>query len=178
MTKEQKRLREYRDDRKYIPVLLSQLQSEELKTRAANEVCTYVYSAYKYKRRFYSLTVLSVLLPAVTVTINSIDSIPEDVVSISVSLLSMVTVVVTGVMSTMKARESWVRNREYAERAKTEISNCLMGTGIYDAPKDNQIVADNERKLAERLEELYAEEQGKWKELRSKREDNLPKNSS
>lgn len=169
MTLEQKELSEYRNDKKYIPILLTRLHSESLKTRAANEVCTYVYSACKYKRRFLFFTFLSIALPAIIVMLNSMKFLEADMVSIAVSLLSTITIVVTGIMNTLKANETWIRNREYAERAKAEIFNCIMGIGDYKAAGENQdIIAANERKLAERLEALFAEERGQWKDLRTK----------
>lgn len=150
----------YRDDRKFFPVLLSKIKSEDLKAKTANEVGTYIYSAYKYKRRFYSFTLLSVALPAIVVAINSIESLNDNASNVAVSLLSMATVIVTGIMSTMKARESWVRNREFAERAKSEIFNCIMKIGEYEEAKNEEAL------LAVRLEELYMEERGQWKKLR------------
>lgn len=150
----------YRDDRKFFPVLLSKIKSEDLKAKTANEVGTYIYSAYKYKRWFYSFTLLSVALPAIVVAINSIESLNDNASNVAVSLLSMATVIVTGIMSTMKARESWVRNREFAERAKSEIFNCIMKIGEYEEAKNEEAL------LAVRLEELYMEERGQWKTLR------------
>lgn len=155
-----KNIFKYRDDRKYLFVLADRIQSEDLKNRIANEVGTYVYSAYKYKRRFYGLTILSIGLPAGVVALNSIEAFKGDSVNVAVSFLSMATVIVTGIMSTMKARESWIRNREYAERAKNEIFNCIMRIEEY---KDND---GREEMLAKRLEELYMEERGMWKKLR------------
>lgn len=120
------------------------------------------YLGSKYKRRFYSFTLLSVALPAIVVAINSIEGLNDGASNVAVSLLSMATVIVTGIMSTMKARESWVRNREYAERAKSEIFDCIMKIGEYE----DEETADGEILLAERLEELYMEERGQWKKLR------------
>lgn len=157
-----KNILQYRDDRKYVPVLINGINSLELRERTANEVGTFVYSAYKYKRRFYSFTFLSVSLPALVVALNSIEIIQGVAINVVISLLSMATVIVTGVMSTMKARESWIRNREYAERAKKEIFACLMGIGKYE-----QGVEVREKLLAQKLEELYMEEQGQWKKTRS-----------
>lgn len=152
---------QYRDDRKYLPTLISGIKSLELRKRTANEVGTFVYSAYKYKRRFYGFTFLSISLPAVVVALNSIENIKGDTTNVVISLLSMITVIVTGFMSTMKARESWIRNREYAERAKNEIFSCLMEIGEYE--KENT----GEKLLSLKLEELYMEEQGQWKKIRS-----------
>lgn len=53
-----------RNDKNYFFYLVQELESKSLQNRIYNEVGTYVYSAYKYKRRFYILTILSVILPA------------------------------------------------------------------------------------------------------------------
>lgn len=171
MTSENIKLEEYRDDRKYVPILINMLQSEALKCRAANEVCTYVYSAYKYRRIFYILTFLSIMFPAIVVGVNSMNISDNNVITILISMLSVFTVIVTGILSTMKAKESWIRNREYAERAKMEIFNCVMEMGEYKKTTNSEERIENERQLAERLEALFAEERGAWKSLRLKKDE-------
>lgn len=153
-----------------MPILVNQIKNEKLKHRVANEVYTYVYGAYKYKRRYYLLTFLSVSLPAVIVAINSSELLQGDISDTTVSFLSMATVIVSGIMGTMKSKESWVRYREYAESAKQEIFNCVMEIGEYDESKKND--SDwREKKLALNLENLYSQESGQWKTLRKQKDE-------
>lgn len=111
------------------------------------------------------------MFPAIVVGVNSMNISDNNVITILISMLSVFTVIVTGILSTMKAKESWIRNREYAERAKMEIFNCVMEMGEYKKTTNSEERIENERQLAERLEALFAEERGAWKSLRLKKDE-------
>lgn len=162
--KSEKNLKNCRRDKIYIDLLVESIRSKDLKSRIANETYTYIYGSDKYKRIYKSLVFLSILLPALIAMMNGNAFFKGDTNKLVIALLSMLSVIVTGVLGSAKAKESWVRYREYAERAKREIFLAVMQIGEYSSLSDCE---EKEKKLAEELEKLYLEESGRWRELRS-----------
>lgn len=157
-----------RNDKNYFFYLVQELESKSLQNRIYNEVGTYVYSAYKYKRRFYILTILSVILPALVSILNNTQFAEKEEIDIVISVISLVIVIVAGLTNTIKAKESWIRNREFAEMAKSEIFKCVMEIGVYaDIVGETGDSKKKEKLLAEQLENIFQHERGEWKMFRS-----------
>lgn len=163
-----KQYKNLRNDKNYFFYLVEELESKSLKNRIYNEVGTYVYGAYKYKRRFYILTTLSVALPALVSILNNTQLAEEECINIVISVVSLVIVIIAGLTNTIKAKESWIRNREFAEMAKSEIFKCVMEIGVYaDIVEKTGDVKGKEKRLAEELENIFQHERGEWKMIRS-----------
>lgn len=154
-----------RSDKIYVPLLIKTIKNQTLKERIANEVYTYVYGAYKYKRRHYTLLVLSIFFPAAVAAISGSTLFDEDLSNKIVPLLSMSAVIVSGIFSSFKAKESWSRYREYAEKAKNEIFCYAMGLEEYATMQETE----RQKLLAENMEDLFLEERKQWKELRNQK---------
>lgn len=158
-----------KSDKVYIPFLIEAIGEENLKKRIANEVYTYVYGAYKYKRIHYTLLILSIFLPAAVTALSGGTLFDVDFNNRIIPILSMSAVIVSGLFSSFKAKESWARYRKYAERAKNEIFCFVMEIEDYEDhdKKDN---SKREKLLAERMENLFLEENKLWQEMRKQKD--------
>ncbi len=149
----------WKDDLVYVAALLEEIEDNMLKKRTAHMLYTYVYGAQKYKRRYYLFTWLTVALPALMVFLNSFESSQDMTVRAAVSLCSLTIAVVSGIAGSVKTRESWVRYRKYCEWVKRELF-------LYSMAKEEGNVQEKEKKLAEKLEQIYKQEGVNWGELR------------
>lgn len=155
-----------KSDKVYLPMLLNTISNQSLRERIANEVYTYVYGAYKYKRIHYILLILSIFFPAAVTAISGSSLFSEALSSKMVPLLSMSAVIVSGIFSSFKAKESWARYRVYAECSKKEIFSFAMKIGDYE----NKGQEECEKILANNMETLFLEERTQWKEQRVQKE--------
>ena len=103
----------WKEDSVYVPALLDAIENDLLKKRSAHMLYTYVYGAQKYKKRYYLFTWLTVVLPALVVFFNSFERGQNPALRAAVSLCSLAVAVVSGISGSVKARESWVRYRQY-----------------------------------------------------------------
>lgn len=154
-----------KSDKVYVPILLNTIDNQALKERIANEIYTYVYGAYKYKKIHYILLILSILFPAAVTAISGSTLLNETLSSKMIPLLSMLAVIVSSIFNSFKAKESWSRYREYAEKAKKEIFSFAMKIGDYE----NRCQEEREKILADNMETLFQEERTQWKELRGQK---------
>ena len=93
------------------------------------------------------------------VFLNSFESSQDMTVRAAVSLCSLTIAVVSGIAGSVKTRESWVRYRKYCEWVKRELF-------LYSMAKEEGNVQEKEKKLAEKLEQIYKQEGVNWGELR------------
>lgn len=149
----------WKEDSVYVPALLDAIENDLLKKRSAHMLYTYVYGAQKYKKRYYLFTWLTVVLPALVVFFNSFERGQNPALRAAVSLCSLAVAVVSGISGSVKARESWVRYRKYCEWVKRELF-------LYSMAKEEGNVQEKEKKLAEKLEQIYKQEGVNWGELR------------
>lgn len=149
----------WKEDSVYVPALLDTIENDLLKKRSAHMLYTYVYGAQKYKKRYYLFTWLTVVLPALVVFFNSFERGQNPALRAAVSLCSLAVAVVSGISGSVKARESWVRYRKYCEWVKRELF-------LYSMAKEEGNVQEKEKKLAEKLEQIYKQEGVNWGELR------------
>ncbi len=149
----------WKEDSVYVPALLDAIENDLLKKRSAHMLYTYVYGAQKYKKRYYLFTWLTVVLPALVVFFNSFERGQNPAMRAAVSLCSLAVAVVSGISGSVKARESWVRYRKYCEWVKRELF-------LYSMAKEEGNVQEKEKKLAEKLEQIYKQEGVNWGELR------------
>lgn len=133
-----------------------------LRTRVQSIGDWYIESAFKYKRIFYSCSVLAIMIPVLVTTANGIfiSEAQEGVVKVFTILGSAVTALSTAFLSFSKCREKWTLYRSTFERIKRELS-------IYWA-KEN---ADQRlESLIVKIEDYMKEEHEEWWEISRKME--------
>lgn len=152
---------EYRKDTVYIPKLLEEIECRELKERTCHMLYTFMVGAKKYKRRYHILTGLSVFFPAAITVFTNLKLGNNIYIQVLVSLCSMAMAVLTGISGSMKAKESWIRYRMYCERVKKELVCYQLKMQPYNS-------ADREQHLAQKLEDIYADERQEWEQMRGR----------
>lgn len=154
----------YKEDEIFVPELLSQIRDEGVRNRISNEVCTYMAGAKKYKRRHYFFEILMVVLPLMVSVIEIVLK-DSEWKSLFIVVLSIVSAIFGRIIVYQKAFESWKRYRKYLEMSKREIFSYIYSFGKY---KNIEIQKEADDLFLERMEQIFAEENHAWNELREK----------
>ena len=109
-----------------------------------------IIKSTRYKRMFYILSILVLILNASIPVINQIEKFP-----IVVTIVASISTVITGIITLINFKDVWYRYRVTAEKIKTEcmLLNCRLGQ--YSC-------VNREKKFLIRIEEILAEDQESW----------------
>lgn len=142
-----------------IEIFTSNIENTIIKQRVYQVLKWNIIKSTNYKRIFYFLSVILLILNASIPVINQIEKFP-----IVVTIIASISTVITGIITLINFKDVWHRYRLTAERIKTEcmLLNCRLGqySGI-----------DREKKFMLRFEEILAENQELWIKSRFTQED-------
>ena len=142
------------DELSSIEIFTSNIENPVIKQRVYQVLSWNIIKSTRYKRMFYILSILILILNASIPVINQIEKFPI-VVTIIASISSVITLI--------NFKDVWYRYRVTAEKIKTEcmLLNCRLGQ--YSC-------VNREKKFLIRIEEILAEDQESW--IKSRFEDN------
>ena len=141
------------DELSSIEIFTSNIENPVIKQRVYQVLSWNIIKSTRYKRMFYILSILILILNA---------SIPVKF-PIVVTIIASISSVITGIITLINFKDVWYRYRVTAEKIKTEcmLLNCRLGQ--YSC-------VNREKKFLIRIEEILAEDQESW--IKSRFEDN------
>lgn len=117
----------------------------------------YDKSSRQFKRRYFGLSVLNIIVLALIPIISlHADSFP--VVKVTVALLGAGAAIITGILNLMKFKENWLEYRYTCEALKAEREKHEYQAGEYKGLKFNEADA----LLVERCEAIMTAEHSTW----------------
>lgn len=145
------------NERKDIEVLCSAIDDEILRKRMKSSMEWYTENAVKNRRRFYFLSLLTIIMPLLATLINGWVGVPNSYIKNLVSLCSMLAAVAASSLSLLKCQEKWILYRSTVERMKSLLA-------LYRA---GEIGKKELSTLIQKLEDCMDEEHLEWREMRS-----------
>ncbi len=146
-------------DKEYIPKLLEKIEQSSARELLAHELYFYSTRALIYKRVFMSLSLFTVLMPAVVTGLSSFASINPLYVKILITVFSAISTVSAGILGIFKVRDHWINYRTNCERLKREI--ILYTQKIK--PHENLSAEQSYKLFLERCEGIIGDERSHWR---------------
>ena len=138
-------------------ILYKNIGNEVIKERIRSSGQWYIERAIRYKRYFYSLSIISIILPLIISSVNILGASWENEVRIVTTIASAIVSMVTGLLTFTKCGEKWTLYRSTIEMIKSELTLFWTKTPVPDE-KD---LAN----LTYRLEEIMNKEHSRWKKM-------------
>mgnify|MGYP001157701937 FL=1 len=138
------------DELSSIEIFTSNIENPVIKQRVYQVLSWNIIKSTRYKRMFYILSILVLILNASIPVINQIEKFP-----IVVTIVASISTVITGIITLINFKDVWYRYRVTVEKIKTEcmLLNCRLGQ--YSC-------VNREKKFLIRIEEILAEDQESW----------------
>lgn len=150
-----------RDDKFFIPYILSKLEDESLEASVGHELYTYAARAQFYKKCFYISEFITLIAPAIVVGLNNALEGRDVTVRILVSVFSGLASIASGIAGIVKFKESWVRYRSNCEAVKHELVYYVAKCTPYDHKKQKK----NKVELIQRIYVIAIKEEIDWNKL-------------
>lgn len=130
------------------------IENNELKQRVKVSLEWYIEKAAKYRRYFYTLSFISILMPLLITVLNNVcvDSFERCYIQNAITICSVFTTLATSILALFKFQEKWILYRSTAEEIKKELS-------LFSAKKCGDI---NELNLISKIEECMSKERAEW----------------
>lgn len=138
-------------------ILYKNIGNEVIKERIRSSGQWYIERSIRYKRYFYSLSIISIILPLIISSVNILGDSWENEVRIVTTIASAIVSMVTGLLTFTKCGEKWTLYRSTIEMIKSELTLFWTKTPVPDE-KD---LAN----LTYRLEEIMNKEHSRWKKM-------------
>ena len=138
-------------------ILYKNIENEVIRERIRSSGQWYIERAIRYKRYFYSLSIISIILPLIISSVNILGASWENEVRIVTTIASAIVSMVTGLLTFTKCGEKWTLYRSTIEMIKSELTLFWTKTPVPDE-KD---LAN----LTYRLEEIMNKEHSRWKKM-------------
>ena len=147
--------------------LYSGIEDDTLKHRIKNSLNWYIRKAVVYKRIYYMLSVVSILLPLIVTILHSTDSrhFLESNLQLYSAILAGGTTLITSLLSLFRFKDYWKEYRATAEKIKAELVHFHMGVEPYkeDRTTNLSIALENiisksklkEREIIENSTNMY-----------------------
>lgn len=145
-------------------ILYRNIENEVIKERIRSSGEWYIERAIRYKRYFYTLSIISIILPLIISSINILGGVYESQVRIITTIASAGVSFITGMLTFTKCGEKWTLYRSTIELIKSELT--LYWTKTPDS--DGKDLAN----LVYRLDEIMNKEHNSWKKIQQKDEKN------
>lgn len=128
-----------------------------LSKRLNPQIEYYDKSSSRFKRRYFGLSVLNIIvLTLIPIISLRADSFP--VVKVTVALLGAGAAIITGILNLMKFKENWLEYRYTCEALKAEREKHEYQAGDYKGLKFDEADA----LLVERCEAIMTAERSTW----------------
>ena len=138
-------------------ILYKNIGNEVIKERIRSSGQWYIERAIRYKRYFYSLSIISIILPLIISSVNILGASWENEVRIVTTIASAIVSMVTGLLTFTKCGEKWTLYRSTIEMIKSELTLFWTKTPV---PDENDLA-----NLTYRLEEIMNKEHSRWKKM-------------
>ena len=138
-------------------ILYKNIGNEVIKERIRSSGQWYIERAIQYKRYFYSLSIISIILPLIISSVNILGVSWENEVRIVTTIASAIVSMVTGLLTFTKCGEKWTLYRSTIEMIKSELTLFWTKTPV---PDEKDLV-----NLTYRLEEIMNKEHSRWKKM-------------
>ena len=89
-------------------ILYKNIGNEVIKERIRSSGQWYIERAIRYKRYFYSLSIISIILPLIISSVNILGASWENEVRIVTTIASAIVSMVTGLLTFTKCGEKWI----------------------------------------------------------------------
>ena len=150
-----------RDDKFFIPYILSKLEDESLEASVGHELYTYAVRAQFYKECFYTSEFITLIAPAIVVGLNNALEEQDIIIRILVSVFSGLASIASGIAGIVKFKESWVRYLSNCEAVKHELVYYVAKCPPYHHKKQTK----NKVKLVQRIYSISRKEEVDWNKL-------------
>ncbi|MCR8744298.1 DUF4231 domain-containing protein [Romboutsia lituseburensis] len=140
-------------EKESLEMYTSKIQDEYIKNRIDHILSWYINKATFYKRLFYTL---SVILLVINASIPFINQLGLDDSPIIITGISTIATIITGILTLFTMKDTWFRYRNHVELIKSQCSLFNGQVGIYS--KDNR-----EKQLIRNIESIIDDERGLWK---------------
>lgn len=131
------------------------IENDVVKERVRTAGQWYIERAIRYKRHFYILSVIGIIVPLLISCINILGSDYGEQVRIITTVASAVVSFTTSLLTFTKVKEKWTLYRNTIESMKRELT-------LYAVKKENNEDLTN---LVCKLEELMSEEHIRWEKI-------------
>lgn len=140
-------------EKKSLEMYTSNIQDKYIKNRIDHILSWYTNKATFYKRLFYTL---SVVLLVINASIPFINQLELDYSPIIITGVSTIATIITGILTLFTMKDTWFRYRNHVELIKSQCSLFNGQVGVYS--KDSR-----EKQLIRNIESIIDEERGLWK---------------
>ena len=103
------------DELSSIEIFTSNIENPVIKQRVYQVLSWNIIKSTRYKRMFYILSILVLILNASIPVINQIEKFP-----IVVTIVASISTVITGIITLINFKDVWYRYRVTAEKIKTD----------------------------------------------------------
>lgn len=158
MMKDRKKIKEMKD----FEILYRDIENKSIRGRIKSTGEWYIEKATHYKRIFYVLSMMAIVLPLVISAINVLGEDYGACIRVITTIGSTMVAMATGILTFTKCREKWTLYRSSIEKMKKELSLYSVGE------KDDEAL----HKMVCRLEEMMEDERNKWREIQQENEQN------
>ncbi|EHJ00364.1 hypothetical protein CDLVIII_3815 [Clostridium sp. DL-VIII] len=142
---------------KSIPIYVVGIENEALKGRVEHILDWYIRKAASYKRLFYGISAVLILINASIPIINEIgiENIGFTGKDITVSIISSIATILTSFMTLFTMKDTWFRYRKHVESIKTE---CMLFNCKCEPYNDK----NRECNFAQKIESIICNERQQW----------------
>jgi hypothetical protein len=144
--------------------LYADMKNTVLKNRAKISLHYYIWNAYFYKVMYYTLSIISIILPSLATVLTCIpDGNLNGCEKCLIAAITAITAINSGLLALLKCNEKKKSYRDSAENLKKELSEYRSKTGNYKDADEKQ--ADD--MLSGKIEEIISKNYSKILDLES-----------
>ena len=143
-------------------VLYKNIRNEVIRERIRSSGQWYIERAIRYKRYFYILSIIGIVLPLLITSVNVFGCTHENQVRVITAIASAIVSLTTGLLTFTKCGEKWTLYRNTIEMIKSELT-------VYWAKASTQ-EEEELIMLVSRLEDIMNKEHNKWNKIQEEDE--------
>jgi len=144
----------YKDEMTFAKTQAEGILNAKLRSEVEHRLFWFIGKAQRNRIAYYALSIISMVSGAVIPVLNGLGRKGEpSLVDILVSVLAALGGLAAGICALFNCRETWSRNRKFAEQLKNDCLQCrLAGEELSEAEKE----------LAASFLNLTKDELGEW----------------
>lgn len=151
-------------EKEYVYKILSCIEDDKIRERINNILLWDISKAEFYKKIFYIISMLIILINASIPVINQLSFWEFNI--LTTSIISTIASILTSILTLVCVKDNWYRYRKYSELIKRECILYINECEPYNGELRNKLFVKN-------IELISNDELSAWQEIRKTTDNNV-----